>query len=235
MSDRKLQYYAKKEDEGHLVKEYLKSKFHLSVKEISHAKGFDDGITVNGMHVNVKYKLKENDLLEVVLHEKHILVPKIGKPDGDLTESHVKLLAELHVFSVFQLFVGIRKHLFYFFFGNDGRVRGCRRTDIRIRTCAFLIDGNEHAVGTERIFLLVYDHTRCLPRGNGARGNRMKIFHQRIFHSRNRGRRFFPDLRKCFFRQFFASSFTHDDSFPGSRLRLVYHYLADYTAAPRNL
>ena len=84
MSDRKLQYYAKKEDEGHLVKEYLKSRFHLSVKEISHAKGFDDGITVNGMHVNVKYKLKENDLLEVVLHENMDSASEIVPIEGNL-------------------------------------------------------------------------------------------------------------------------------------------------------
>lgn len=69
MSERNLEYIITHDDEGKLVKEILKDQLHLSRREISHLKGFDDGILINGGHVNVIYKVSSGEILHVTIHE----------------------------------------------------------------------------------------------------------------------------------------------------------------------
>ncbi|MBQ1457562.1 MAG: RluA family pseudouridine synthase [Butyrivibrio sp.] len=69
MSERNLEYTITQEDTGKLVKDILKEILHMSRREISHAKAFDDGILIDGRHVNVIYKVTSGEVLHVTIHE----------------------------------------------------------------------------------------------------------------------------------------------------------------------
>ena len=84
MSVRNLDYKIKQEDEGKLVKELLKDQLHLSRREISHAKAFEDGILIDGKHVNVLYKVSEGELLHVSIHENTEASAQIVPMEGEL-------------------------------------------------------------------------------------------------------------------------------------------------------
>lgn len=84
MSVRNLDYKITQEDEGKLVKEILKDRLHLSRREISHAKAFDDGILINGKHVNVIYKVTAGEDLHVSVHENTEASAQIVPMEGDL-------------------------------------------------------------------------------------------------------------------------------------------------------
>lgn len=84
MSVRNLDYKITQEDEGKLVKEILKDRLHLSRREISHAKAFDDGILINGKHVNVIYKVTAGEDLHVSVHENTEASSQIVPMEGDL-------------------------------------------------------------------------------------------------------------------------------------------------------
>lgn len=84
MSVRNLDYIITQEDDGKLVKEILKDRLHLSRREISHAKAFDDGILINGEHVNVIYKVICGELLHVTIHENTEASSEIVPMEGDL-------------------------------------------------------------------------------------------------------------------------------------------------------
>lgn len=84
MSVRNLDYKIKQEDEGKLVKEILKDQLHLSRREISHAKAFEDGILIDGKHVNVLYKVSVGELLHVSIHENTEASAQIVPMEGEL-------------------------------------------------------------------------------------------------------------------------------------------------------
>ncbi len=84
MSERNLEYIITQEDEGKLVKEILKDQLHLSRREISHAKGFDDGILINGGHVNVLYRVLHGEILHVTIHENIENSSEIVPMEGEL-------------------------------------------------------------------------------------------------------------------------------------------------------
>ena len=68
-SIRKLSYKVNIDSEPLEVRFVMKELLHLSRREISHAKAFDDGITCDGRHVNVRYMLQPGETLNIVLHE----------------------------------------------------------------------------------------------------------------------------------------------------------------------
>ena len=52
-----------------LLRQYLQHELHLSSKMMRHLKFLPDGITVNGVHVTVRYLLKERDLLSLRIED----------------------------------------------------------------------------------------------------------------------------------------------------------------------
>ncbi len=84
-SIRKLDYKLNENDAPIEVRTVMKEILHLSRREISHAKAFDDGITCDGRHVNVRYMLQPGETLNIVLHENcetsAITVPVQGSLD----------------------------------------------------------------------------------------------------------------------------------------------------------
>lgn len=84
MQVRKLNYKILPEDEGKLVKDILRDKLSLSRREISHAKGFADGILVDGKHVNVLYVLSAGEELMISLHENTNALTKVVPVEGIL-------------------------------------------------------------------------------------------------------------------------------------------------------
>lgn len=84
MSERNLEYTITQSDEGMLVKDILKERLHMSRKEISHAKAFDDGILIDRRHVNVIYKVTCGELLHVTIHENLEDSSYIEPIEGDL-------------------------------------------------------------------------------------------------------------------------------------------------------
>ncbi|MCR4902884.1 MAG: hypothetical protein K6A23_08495, partial [Butyrivibrio sp.] len=68
-SIRILEYKLNTEDSPTEVRTVMKEYLHLSRREISHAKAFEDGITCDGKHVNVRYILNPGENLRIVLHE----------------------------------------------------------------------------------------------------------------------------------------------------------------------
>ncbi len=59
-----MRYLIEKEQSGQKIKDFLKS-IEMSVSLIKQLKKFSNGILVNGLHQNVLYVLKENDILEL--------------------------------------------------------------------------------------------------------------------------------------------------------------------------
>lgn len=68
--EKKYSCHIGREDAGRTVKQILSHKWKLGSGQIKKAKFRENGIMVNGNQVTVRYVLKENDLLEVLLEEK---------------------------------------------------------------------------------------------------------------------------------------------------------------------
>jgi len=83
-SIRKLNYKVEINNNPIEVREVMKDIMHLSRREISHAKAFDDGITCNGRHVNVRYMLQPGETLNIVLHENCETCAQIVPTEGSL-------------------------------------------------------------------------------------------------------------------------------------------------------
>ena len=60
-----MEFIITKSDAGSTVLSYLKKKIKISSSALSSLKRVDMGISVNGMHVTVRYTLCENDVLTV--------------------------------------------------------------------------------------------------------------------------------------------------------------------------
>ena len=61
-----MKYEIKKEDSDKTIKEFLKEQ-HLSAGLLKKLKKIENGITVNSVHQNVTYRLKENDILRIII------------------------------------------------------------------------------------------------------------------------------------------------------------------------
>jgi 23S rRNA pseudouridine1911/1915/1917 synthase len=78
--ERILTYIAQTGDEGETIKSILKRHFHMSTNLITSLKRDRDGITVNGAHRRVTYRLAEGDCLRITMYDsvsEHIVSAKM--------------------------------------------------------------------------------------------------------------------------------------------------------------
>ena len=57
------------EHHGRILRAFLQKELALSTKMLKHLKFSEDGITVNGRRVTVRYVLQEGDLLSLALED----------------------------------------------------------------------------------------------------------------------------------------------------------------------
>ncbi len=83
--EKTITYTVLPEEDGFTIKQLLKEKFPLSTRQISRAKFRDNGITVNGTRVTVRYMLHGGDQLVLRLETEdegsHHLIPMEGPLD----------------------------------------------------------------------------------------------------------------------------------------------------------